>query len=268
MTYGTYFAMNAFRWSGAAFEPCDALPVTDRGFRYGMALFETIRVFRGRPLFLEEHLDRLRAGCGDRAFPLSEAALAAVRALLARQPDGTARLYVTAGDGAQFSAPVVEPRILVLCEARPAPLREACSLALNGEPFHPPFGGLKTANYWRNVDALQRALASGHDEALLFNENSELVSASTANVFVVCGGEISTPSCACGARAGVTRAWVMGQVRVRECSLFLADLQTADEIFLTNSWYGIRPVGRLGERLLPSHEVSERLGRAYEAALA
>src|SRR3954471_11243299 len=130
--------MNAFRWNGSTYEACDSLPVTDRGFRYGMALFESIRVRHARPLFLDEHLDRLRAGCADRAFPLPEDALAALAPLLARQPDGSARVYVTAGDGAPFSAPVSEPRILVLCEARPDPVQELCSLALIGEMYHPP----------------------------------------------------------------------------------------------------------------------------------
>jgi branched-subunit amino acid aminotransferase/4-amino-4-deoxychorismate lyase len=260
--------MNAFRWNGSSYEACDSLPLTDRGFRYGMALFESIRVHRARPLFLNEHLDRLRAACADRAFPLPDAALAALAPLLSRQPDGLARVYVTAGDGAHFSAQVSEPRILILCEARPDPVPELCSLALIGDMYHPAFGGLKTANYWANIDALQRALASGRDEALLFNENSELVSASTANVFVVCGAQISTPALVCGARAGVTRAWVIQQTRVRECSLFLEDLQKAEEIFLTNSWHGIRPAGSLEGRPLPSHAVSDRLARAYDKAIA
>src|SRR4051794_37908907 len=107
--------MNAFRWNGSTYEACDSLPVTDRGFRYGMALFESIRVRHGRPLFFNEHLDRLRAACADRAFPLPEPALTAAAPLLAAQADGSARLYVTAGDGAHFSARVSEPRIVLLC---------------------------------------------------------------------------------------------------------------------------------------------------------
>lgn len=260
--------MNAWRWNGSTYAACDSLPLTDRGFRYGMALFESIRVRRGRPLFVEEHLELLRAACADRAFPLPGRALAGVAPLLSGQPDGSARVYITAGDAAHFTGAVSEPRILVLCEARPAPSSASCHLALIGDLFHPPFGGLKTANYWANIDALQRALGSGRDEALLFNENSELVSASTANVFVVRGAQVSTPAVACGARAGVTRRWVMEQVRVRECSLFLDDLEKADEIFLTNSWHGIRPAGSLEGRSLPSSAVSERLAEAYEAAIA
>src|SRR3954466_13112691 len=95
--------MNAWRWNASAYEACSALPVTDRGFRYGMALFETVRLRRARPLFLSEHLASLRAACASRAFPLPEDALSLLAPLLAQQPDGIARIYVTAGDGAKFS---------------------------------------------------------------------------------------------------------------------------------------------------------------------
>src|ERR1700709_1069838 len=121
--------MTAWRWNGSTFEACASLPVTDRGFRYGMALFESIRIRRARALFLDEHLDLLRAACADRAFPLSEPALAPVASRRARQAEGPARLYVTAGDGAHFADQASEPRIVVLCEARPDPVAELCSLA-------------------------------------------------------------------------------------------------------------------------------------------
>ncbi|MFZ5901532.1 MAG: hypothetical protein ACOYVI_09335, partial [Bacillota bacterium] len=39
----------------------------DRGFRYGLGLFETLAAKNGRILFAREHLARLRAGAGHRA---------------------------------------------------------------------------------------------------------------------------------------------------------------------------------------------------------
>ncbi len=259
--------MRAWLWQGGQFVRCETLPVTDRGFRYGMALFETVRLWCGQPLFLQAHLKRLHDGCADRRFPLDRAALVAMEPLLAGQPDGVARLYVTAGDGALTAPEFTAPRVLVIGEERPAPIPERCKLALIGETHLAPFGGLKTANYWANVDALHRALRSEHDEALLFNENSELISASTANIFVVRGGHVSTPALECGAREGVTREWVMRQMPVREGSLFLGDLQEADELFLTSSWYGVRPAATLEHRSLPSQTIGEQLAAAFTTAI-
>ncbi len=70
------------------------------------------------------------------------------------------------------------------------------------------------------------------------NAHAELVSACCANVFVVRDGRVRTPALACGARDGVTRERVMQQIQVEECSLFIADVLSADELFLTNSWVG------------------------------
>ena len=39
------------------------IPVNDRAFNYGDGLFETILINNGAPLFLKEHLTRLRIGC-------------------------------------------------------------------------------------------------------------------------------------------------------------------------------------------------------------
>src|SRR5215210_765709 len=101
--------MNAFaawQWTGSAFTPSTTLPLSDRGFRYGMALFESVRVADHEPQFLDEHLERLCAACELRGFPLDERALTHVGELLRNGGfDGFARIYVTAGDGIAGHAP-------------------------------------------------------------------------------------------------------------------------------------------------------------------
>ncbi|MGB7839503.1 MAG: hypothetical protein WBL40_15485, partial [Terrimicrobiaceae bacterium] len=42
-----------------------SVPVTDRGFRYGMSVFETLAVRRGSILFLNQHLDALKMACAE-----------------------------------------------------------------------------------------------------------------------------------------------------------------------------------------------------------
>jgi branched-subunit amino acid aminotransferase/4-amino-4-deoxychorismate lyase len=255
--------MHAWIWTGEEFRTCAELPIADRGFRYGMALFESLRVHRGRPLFLEEHLRILRDSCRLREFPVPEEAVHACRDLFERGVvDGFARVYVTAGDGS-VGASVTECRTLVLLEERPWQERESCRVDLSPETHWPAFGGLKTANYWMHVDALQRAVRKGFDETLLFNEHAELVSASMATVFLVRDGQIRTPATVCGARAGVLRAWIGKREPVRECSLFLKDVMAAEEVFIANSWIGIRPVAEVDGRVLPSRAVGTRLAEAY-----
>ncbi len=270
-------------WDGATFTPCDSLPLTDRGFRYGMSVFESIRVWKNTPLYFAAHAERLRHACERCGFQIDDTALASAEKLLRENGDGFARIYVTAGDGptvaqasslsptAGFQPVVANNRIAVFIEPREIVSLEihahGYALALSPEPHRPLFGGLKTANYWANAHALGLARARRCDEALLFNSAGELISACMANVFVVCGGKIATSSLEAGARDGVIRAWICERREVEQRALTRADLAHADEIFLTNSWLGVMPVASLEDRPLESKLVATSLRVDYERAL-
>lgn len=259
--------MFSWIWRDGAFVACDSLPLTDRGFRYGMAVFESVRVWKSVPLFWQEHRDRLQLACEDRQFHLLDGCLEAAVELLRKQGlDGFARIYVTAGDGS-VADPATTCRTFLLLEQRALPTAESYHLAMPHESHQPLFGGLKTANYWSNVDVLQRALRRGRDEALLFNEHAELVSACMGNVFLVNGGKVSTPDLACGARDGVVREWVLNQVEARQGSLFVEDVERSDEVFICNSWIGIMPVHTIDDRKLPSTSFATRLREEYADAI-
>ncbi|MDD5349187.1 MAG: aminotransferase class IV [Chthoniobacteraceae bacterium] len=243
-------AATAFLWNGTDFAPCENVPLTDRGFRYGMALFESVAVRGGRAEFLDAHLARLEAAARRCGWPMERAAWVRAGERLP-QLDGPAfaRVYVTAGDGAP-TAPVTAPRVFLFAEPREAAPQAAIRVRVHPEPFLPLFGGLKTANYWANAEALRQAREAGFGEALLFNPRGELVSACMANVFVELGGRLVTPPLSSGARAGVTREWVMQRRAVAERGLTRADLQNATACFLTSCWAGIVPVAALEERPL------------------
>ncbi len=247
--------MKGWWWNGVAFEACDGVPLSDRGFRYGMSIFESLRIQDSEPQFLDAHLQRLRAACADRKFHCDHEALIALRALFKEcGVDGLARIYVTAGDG-PVAAEASNCRLFVLIESRPRPSESSWGISVSGEVFTPLFEGMKTGNYWANADALWRAQQNGNREALLFNHLGELVSACAANVFLVHGSRITTPSTACGARAGVIREALMQHLRVDQCSLFMKDVETADEILLTNSWIGLVSVRSVGNQLTRSRDL-------------
>ena len=82
------------------------------------------------------------------------------------------------------------------------------------------------------------------------HECGEVVEATAANLFWSRGGELFTPSLATGCVAGVTRRFVLEvaarrRVRVTEGSYPLVALGEADEVFLTNSTWGLRAVAEL-----------------------
>jgi branched-subunit amino acid aminotransferase/4-amino-4-deoxychorismate lyase len=252
--------VKAWRWNGTVYEPCDSLPLTDRGFRYGMAVFESLRVTNGVAEFFNRHLSRLVQACAERDLPVEEPAVAAGEALLAGEgASGFARLYVTAGDGGPATA-AEQTRLFVFLEDRTPPGEDdAWEIGLHDESYHPLFGGLKTANYWFNCDALAQARRRGLDETLLFNDRAELVSACMANVFLLRDDRLCTPPRSSGARAGVIREWVIGRRKVEERRLRREDVVNADEIFLTNSWIGVMPVATLEGRPLGHRNLGPRL---------
>jgi len=253
-------------WERDRFVPADSVPLTDRGFRYGMSVFESLRVAGGVGEFCEQHVARLAQAGAEREFAVEDAALRAVPELFrAAARDGFARIYITAGDGPP-TAPATQPRVFVFIEDRAAPDPEdAWELTLHDETYHAPFGGLKTANYWFNADALARARRRGCDEALLFNDRAELVSACCANVFLFHGTRLSTPARTSGARAGVVREWVMARRKVEERRLRREDVTSADEIFLTNSWVGVQPVATLEGRPLGPRAIGPKLAAEFAA---
>lgn len=251
-------AISSWIWESNGFVPAASVPISDRGFRYGMSVFESLRVTDGDAEFFEKHGARLIQACAEREIALDESILSRVPALFASR-SGFARVYVTAGDGAPAAA-ADEGRVIVFIEDRIPPTEDdAWEIGLHDESYHAPFGGLKTANYWFNCNALRQARQRGFDEALLFNDRAELVSACMANVFVVRDDRIATPPRSTGARSGVVREWVIGRRKVEERRLRREDVVNADEIFLTSSWIGVLPVATLEGRPLGVRSAGPKL---------
>jgi branched-subunit amino acid aminotransferase/4-amino-4-deoxychorismate lyase len=245
-------------WNGSEFVPCSGIPVSDRGFRYGMSLFESLAVRGGKAEFLAAHIARLEAACRRCGWTVDRDAFAASGAWLEAIPGPMfARIYVTAGDGGP-AAPVLAPRILLFAERRGAAgATDSLRLRIHPEPFLPLLDGLKTANYWANAEALRMSRAAGCDEALLLNPRGVLISACMANVFVELDGAWVTPPVSSGARAGVVREWVMRRREVRERELSAPDLEKSTACFLTSCWSGVTPVAALEGRELDTRFAEE-----------
>jgi branched-subunit amino acid aminotransferase/4-amino-4-deoxychorismate lyase len=258
-----------------------ALSLFDRGARDGGGLFETVRVYGGRPCDWNRHMERLVLGAALLGFPVPSApsrlhdALAQVLAAEGLS-DAVARLTVTRGvaggrptrTGAWVEAEPLAGRLWH------GTLRGAGSAILSRRPFHPgPLGAFKTTSRLAYDLAREEARAAGVDEVLMIGEDDRLYEGAVSNVFVVIDGTALTPPLAHGILPGVVRARVLEQCAAlgrpaREKALARADLGRAEEVFVTNSVQEVLPLARIGERELPSRSFGERVREAYRERLA
>lgn len=256
----------AWTWTGTDFKEANGIPATDRGFRYGMSVFESFPVRDGIGIFLDRHLTRLRAACVATGFTVPPGSLEQCSEVLKEAGDGFGRIYITAGDGT-VTEPCDHCRVLVLVETRKpvdgATYHRGYDLGMHAAGHVPVFGGLKTGNYWSNLHAFREGVARKCNETLLFTPAGHLISACMANVFIAKDGTLKTPDLSTGARAGVMREWVMQRQTVEEGLLTRAEVEAADEIFLTSSWLGIMPVAHLEGRPLKNRTVSAPLLEAF-----
>jgi branched-chain amino acid aminotransferase len=232
------------------------VPVTDRGFLYADGVFETLRVYGGRPFARDEHLARLtRSAAALRiALPIPSSELAreldaAIEA--ATEPEAYVRIMITRGVAPETSlAPRRDQpatRVILVQPVRPPPPEtysrglRAITLGWGRSDDFGQGGVTKLLSYVTSIVALDEARARGADEAIFVGPDDRVREATAANVFLVdAAGRLVTPSEGPGVLGGITR----GQVLDIACTLGLScaiesvpkgALAEAREVFLTSS---------------------------------
>ena len=116
---------------------------------------------------------------------------------------------------------------------------------------------IKANNLLNNALAMQEANRRGGEEGLMCNYRGELSECSQANFFLVRNRVVLTPKSEAGLLEGVTRAFLfeVGReigVEVRDETLWPADLDSADEAFITSTTRELNPVTRIDDRVIGS----------------
>ena len=230
---------------GRGVVPADepVLRADDEGVVRGRAVFETLRVYGGRPFELDAHLDRLKASAARLRLPEPPAAelqsLAHDALAAAGEPDCALRFLWTPETG------------LALVSALPADLEELRARGLGLQVCEWATGalaGAKSVSYAENMTAQAVAEEHGFDDALFVAPDGTVLEAPTANVWFREGERLHTPSLDLPILAGVTRAVLLRGRSVEEGRYPLERLLAADEVILTSSVREVMPVVRVGGR--------------------
>lgn len=231
----------------------------DRGFHYGDGLFETILVESGRVIFLQEHLGRLQRGCNVLGLPeVDETTIKQeIEQLISVDCYGVIKIILTRGVGERGFLPPSKPNITRVVRYSPVnksidqPLEQIglvlCKTQLSKQPL---LAGIKHLNQLERV--LARAELKEHPlvEGLMCDTSNAVIEGIMSNIFIAKDGVLKTPKLNnCGV-IGVIRQLLFHQakkdnIELIEVGLTLNDIQTADEIFITNSLMPVRAIAQL-----------------------
>lgn len=258
------------------------VPITDRGFLYGDAVFETLRTYRGVPFRFSAHLARLGRSLEiariEHALEGIEAEVGVLsEAVSASSSDELyIRIMVTRGDGPLSLSPrtATRARRVIWVEPLGARVPKKDGIACLMLPTYRPgdaLRGAKVQSYLESISLLDRAADQGADEVLVIDASGAVPQGTTSNLFLVKDGALRTPPAEASVLAGITRETVIDLASKAEVSIELGsltpeDVRSADEVFVTSTLKEITFVHTVdGERRWPEvGPVTARLQRAFQ----
>ena len=238
--------------------------VEDRGFLYGDAAFETMRAYDGEIFEWDAHMDRLNETCDvlglDHGLSRGDLKARVDETLDANGVgDAYVRLSITRGvqPGKLTPDEVVDPTVVVIVKP----------LSRGGRQSQPVWDGpatlqtvktkrmpdaaipsrVKTHNYLNGILARLELRVTDADEALMVDLDGRVTEGATSNLFFVQNNALRTPSLDGPVLPGITRRVVLELaaeegIPVKEGQYTPDDVRQADEVFLTNSTWELRPV--------------------------
>ena len=247
----------------------------------GDAVWEGLRLYRGRIFRLEQHLDRLVHSAKALAFaeiPSRETIVNEIRRTLDANGmyDGVhIRLTLTRGvkvtSGMDPRLNQSGPTLIVLAEHKPPVYgSKGLHLVTSSVRRFPPDcldPKIHHNNLIQSILAKIEANVAGADDALMLDMRGFVAETNATHVFIVEGGLLRTPRLvACP--EGITRAAVLDICRARavgfeECDLTLAQVYRAEEAFCSGTMGELAPVTRVDGRVIGDGQpgpVTRRLG--------
>lgn len=242
-----------------------AIPVDDRGLRYGDGVFETIAIVDYQPALLPAHWERLARGCERlRIPPPAEARIHADLAQLDIPRFGMLRLTVTRGPGGQGYAPPATPQPNRIVQLMPVPPRPAtwweagihlrdCQMTLAEQPA---LAGIKHLNRLEQVLARAEWQTPEIAEGLMCTASGFVIEATAANLIIDVGGGLVIPDTAACGVDGIMQKALLREAEALDIPwtrrrIHRDELAGCDGIMLCNSLAGLWPVATLNGEPCP-----------------
>ena len=250
------------------------LDVSDRLVQFGDGVFETCIVKKGQLLFWQAHFSRLTKGAQTLKINLVDEKLwindisKALR--ISKLDQAVVKIILSRGQsqrGYGFDSSI-QPTRVVIVSPMPKNLPNAYQLSTcqSGYSINQNLANIKHCNRLEQI--LARTNMSTN-ECLMLDDSDSVISVTQGNIYAIKDSVLLTPSLAeCGI-SGTRRSVVLSLAKdlgltLNIGRLTLQDLYAADEVFITNSVIGIKPVDKIHEKSFTQHTQTQRLIKAYD----
>lgn len=227
---------------------------SDRGFRYGDGVFDTLWFVGGKIFQLDFHIQRLKNALAAVRIEFDTSSLPSIYYKLLEKnnlvnKETLIRTQITRGESGRgyLPEPLSSPTLIV----ETMPITEVANkeVDLLVSNYHKiPASALpvryKLCQGLNSTLARIEAADNNCFDALLLNDDGHVCETSSANIFWLAGNELFTPSLDCGVVEGSIRNAILKNCKYKtnEVAANLSTIEQADAIFLTNIAYKIIPV--------------------------
>lgn len=242
------------------------------GLLSGWGVFSTLRVAGGVPFAFERHWARIARDAARLHVAIPDDSQAVRGKLLEllranRAPDCTLRLAIVRNGGGIWAGPSNgrdSDVIALTVDTKDWGTGVKLAYQANGRHAASPFAGAKMLSWAMNLTWAEESHDRGFDEVILLNERGEVAECTSANIFAAAAGEVWTPPLDSGCLPGITREVILEEVcvpgiRIVEKVLYPADLEAAEEVFITSTTRDLLPVRQIEDR---------QVGRGDQARMA
>jgi branched-chain amino acid aminotransferase len=260
----------------------------NRGFLYGDAVFETVKIVNSKVLYLEDHYFRLMASMRvvRMEIPMNftmeyfEEHLLSLTDKLSISNSARARITVYRNDGGYYLP--IDNTVSFLVHASAI---ETVPYSFEEKEYEVDLfkdfyitkqllSSIKTTNRILNVAASIFANENALDNCLLLNDSKNVVEAIQGNLFMLVGNKLITPPVSEGCLNGVMRKQVLklaktiSGIEVTEELISPFELQKADELFITNVIKGIQPITKYRKKTFGVNFSKEIIAKLNEEIVA
>src|SRR5438093_3937393 len=256
----------------------------DSAVQGGDAVWEGLRLYKGRIFKLHEHLDRLHASATALSFaeiPSREKIIEEIRRTLAANEmrDGV-HIRLTLTRGMKITSGMVPrlnqsgPTLIVLAEHK-APVYAKTGLNLITSKIRRPppevlDARIHHANLLNSILAKIEANNADADDALMLDTRGFVAETNATHIFIVRDGNLAT-SRVVACPEGITRATVIEicaaeKIRCIETDLSFVDVYGANEVFCTGTMGELAAVTKIDNRQIGGGQVgpiTKRLSDLY-----